>query len=128
MFEEARLAGYRVVEHKGHTNFAIAMVTTMIVQAIAHNALTVLPVTVLIDGYLGVRDVCVSMPSVIGRSGVERTLQIELSEEEADAFVRSARTLRGVIDKLLAETIQVRPSRRCNAACAPTARRRRRCA
>jgi L-lactate dehydrogenase len=97
MFAQAQQGGYRVIAHKGHTNYSIAMATSMIVRAIARNSLAVLPVSVLIDDYLGVSDVCLSMPSVIGRSGVVRTLPIELSVEEAEAFRRSARTVRDVI-------------------------------
>lgn len=101
MFEEARQGGYRVVAHKGHTSYAIAMATTMIVEAIARNTLSVLPVSVLIDNYLGVRDVCLSMPSVIGRAGVLRTLPIDLNVEEAEAFQHSARKVRDVIDAVM---------------------------
>ena len=97
MFEEARRGGYRVVEHKGYTNYAIAMATTFIVDAIARNTLAVLPVSVRIDGYMGINDVCLSMPSVIGRAGVVRSLPIDLSEKESEALRRSAATLRGVI-------------------------------
>lgn len=101
MFEEAQQGGYRVIAQKGHTNYAIAMATTMIVEAIARNTLAVLPVSVLINDYPGVTDVCLSMPSVIGRAGVVRTLPIDLSVEEAEAFQRSARTLRSVIDSVM---------------------------
>lgn len=101
MFEQARQGGHSVISHKGYTNYAIAMATTFIVDAIARNTLAVLPVSVLIDGYLGVSDVCLSMPSVIGRAGVVRTLPIDLSDAEAQALRRSASILRGVIDSVM---------------------------
>jgi len=101
MFEEARQIGYQVIAHKGHTNYAIAMGVTMIVDAISRNSLSVLPVSVLIDGYLGLNDVCLSMPCVIGRAGVVRTLPIDLSDAEAHALRQSAGILRGVIDSMM---------------------------
>lgn len=104
MFEEARQGGYRVVACKGHTSYAIAMAISVIVDAIARNSLTVLPVSVLIDGYLGVRDVCMSMPCVIGRSGVTRALPVDLSDEEAAAFRNSAEMLREIIAPLEGQT------------------------
>jgi L-lactate dehydrogenase len=96
LFEQARRGGYEVVAHKKYTNYAIAAATSVIVEAIARNTLSVLPVSVLVDGYLGVDDVCLSMPCVIGRAGVVRMLHIDLSPDEQEAFVRSAASLRGV--------------------------------
>ena len=90
-----------MVAHKGYTNYAIAMPIAFVVDAIARNTLAVLPVSVLIDGHLGVRDVCLSMPSVIGRGGIVRTLPIDLSDSEAEALRHSAATLRGVIHSVL---------------------------
>jgi L-lactate dehydrogenase len=60
----------------------------------------VVPVSVLIDGYLGVRDVCLSVPCVLGRRGVIRTLPVELNDREAEAFRESAQFLRGAIQNL----------------------------
>jgi L-lactate dehydrogenase len=99
-FQAARLGGYQVVRHKGYTNYAIALATALIVEMIAQDLRAVAPVSVLIDGFLGVRDVCLSMPCVIGRSGVTRVLPVELNQREAGAFKRSAGLLRQVIDDL----------------------------
>jgi L-lactate dehydrogenase len=100
MFREARESGYRVVQHKGYTNYAIALATTMIVEMIVNDMHGVVPVSVLIDGYLGLRDVCLSMPCVLGREGVIRMLPVELNEHEAAAFRQSARLLHDAIAKL----------------------------
>jgi L-lactate dehydrogenase len=99
-FKAARQGGYQVVRHKGYTNYAIALATTLIVETIAGDLRAVAPVSVLIDGFLGVRDVCLSMPCVLGRSGVTRVLPVELNEREASAFQSSAALLRNVIDDL----------------------------
>lgn len=91
--ETARRAGYEVVSRKGFTNYAIASATVMLLEAIAGDTHTVLPVSTLIDGYLGVRDVCLSVPCVVGRGGVERMLPVDLDEKEAEAFRHSAQIL-----------------------------------
>jgi L-lactate dehydrogenase len=100
MFHKARQSGYLVVKHKGYTNYAIALATTMIVEMIVSDMHGVVPVSVLIDGYLGVRDVCLSVPCVVGRSGVLRTLPVELNDTEAAAFRKSAKLLREAMQKL----------------------------
>lgn len=92
--EDARHAGHEVFARKGYTNFAVASACMMIIEAIADDALSVMPVSTLIDGYLGVRDVCLSVPSIIGREGVVRTLPVDLDEEEAEMFRRSAKVLK----------------------------------
>jgi L-lactate dehydrogenase len=100
MFHKARRGGYLVVHHKGYTNYAIALATALIVEMIVRDLRAVAPVSVLIDGFLGVRDVCLSMPCVIGRRGVTRVLPVELNEREAAAFRASATLLRQAMDDL----------------------------
>jgi len=98
MFEEARGDGHRVMRHKGHTNFAVALGATLICEAIAADSRAVLPISALVDGFLGVRDVCLSLPCVVGRRGVERSLAIDLDADEAANFRRSAEVVRAAID------------------------------
>jgi L-lactate dehydrogenase len=96
--DEARVAGYDVFKRKGYTNFAVAMSSVLIVEAIADDTHAVLPVSTLIQGFQGVHDVCMSMPCVIARTGVKRVLPIDLNEAEAERFRESARVLARVID------------------------------
>lgn len=59
-----------------------------------------MPVSVLVDGFLGVNDVCLSLPAVIGRSGITRILHPPLSEDEAQAFRNCAEKVREMIDTM----------------------------
>ena len=54
-----------------------------------------LPVTSRLDGFHGLSDVCLSMPAVVGRAGVERVLATPLSTGEREQLVASAETVRG---------------------------------
>jgi len=83
-------AGLEIFNYKGHTNYGIALAATAIVEAIALDTKHTMPVSVAVDGFLGVKDVCLSLPAVIGRGGVERILHPRLNEFEADAFRTSA--------------------------------------
>jgi L-lactate dehydrogenase len=100
----ARLAGYEVVRQKGYTNYAIAMAVSMIVEAIAGDARTVLPLSVLVGGdggfLSGVPEVCLSLPCVVGRGGVLRILPIDLNAAEIAQFRRSAAAVRAMIDSV----------------------------
>lgn len=98
--EQARCGGHEVAREKGYTNYAVALSATLICQAIADDARTVLPVSTLVAGFLGVRDVCLSLPCVVGRDGVERILPVDLDEDEAGRLRRSASVLRATLDRV----------------------------
>lgn len=100
MAEQARTGGYLVYQHKKYTNYGIASAAVMILNAIAADTREVLPVSTLIDGYLGVRDVCLSVPCVVGRTGVVRMLPIDLDPDESARFLESARTVRNAIEQV----------------------------
>jgi L-lactate dehydrogenase len=91
-------AGLEIFNCKGYTNYGIALSVTSIVEAIALDTKHTLPVSVAVDGFLGVTDVCLSLPAVVGRGGVERILHPRLNEAEAQAFRASAQAVRGQIE------------------------------
>jgi L-lactate dehydrogenase len=55
-----------------------------------------MPVSSLLTGEYGIEDVCLSLPSIVDDKGVDVILTPPLSEHEADALRRSAKTVRGV--------------------------------
>jgi L-lactate dehydrogenase len=93
-------AGYQVPHGKGYTNYAIALATARIIEAVLYDEHQVLPVSSLLTGYAGISDVCLSVPSVIGRAGLLRVLPVPLSGHEREGLQRSARTVRAVLDQL----------------------------
>ena len=60
----------------------------------------VLPVSTVLRGAYGLRGLALSVPSVVGKDGVETVLEIPLSPEEKEALHASARQLKGVIQTL----------------------------
>jgi L-lactate dehydrogenase len=89
-----REAAYQIIERKGHTAYAIAAGLVRIVEAIVRDTHTVLSVSSMLDGLYGVRGVCLSLPSVVGRRGIERLLPLPLDEQEQRALRRSAEIVR----------------------------------
>jgi L-lactate dehydrogenase len=100
IFRETVGMGYRVSELKGYTNYGIAMATQLILDSIVYDLRHTIPLSVLIDGFCGVHDVCLSLPAVVGRNGVTRVLKPVLTEDEQAAFVRSAAAVRDTIDHM----------------------------
>ena len=83
---EVRDSAYEIIRRKGATYYGVAM--------------AVLPVSNLLQGQYGIDGLCMSIPAVVGRNGVEDTLEIPLSPAEREALRDSAATLRGVVDSL----------------------------
>ena len=71
--------------------------TARIVRAIAHDEHAVLPVSVRVD-IDGVGEVCLSLPSVVGRHGVLSRLAVPLDDAEQAGLRASAAAIRTVID------------------------------
>ena len=92
-------AGLEIFSYKGHTNYGIALSATAIVEAIARDTKHTMPVSVAVDGFLDVKDVCLSLPAVVGSGGVERILHPRLNDAEAQAFRASAATVRRQIEE-----------------------------
>jgi L-lactate dehydrogenase len=69
-----------------------------LVRAIRNNERRVLPVSTLMDGsFLEMKDVCLSLPTVIGREGRVAVLHPVLSDQEAEQLRNSAQVLREAI-------------------------------
>ena len=94
IFRETRDAAYRIIERKGATYYAVAAGLVRIVESILRDQKSVLTVSTRIDGAYGIRDVCLSLPAVLGAGGVERLVELELAEDELAALRRSAEVLR----------------------------------
>jgi L-lactate dehydrogenase len=94
VFEEAKDGGMLVYRHKGYTNHAIALATCTLIEAIFKDSGRILPVSTLIDGYLGVTDMCLSMPVVLGQEGILKIIELNMNEQEQTAFRSSAAVLK----------------------------------
>ena len=93
-----RDAAYEIIRRKGATNFAIAAALTRIVEAVMRDEASVLTVSTLIDGQYGINGVCLSLPAVVGRFGIQRVLPVPLADEELDRLRSSADAVRAAIE------------------------------
>ena len=97
IFENAKNAAYAIIEGKQATYYAIATGVAMLVDVITHDKKTVLPVSRYINGEYGIRNVCLSMPAVIGKEGIISTIPLTLSSQEKSALKKSAKTLQSIL-------------------------------
>ncbi len=100
IFQQTRDAAYEIISRKGATYYAVAAGLMRITEAILRDQNTVLSISSLISDYYGIDDVCLSLPTVLSRRGIERVLRLELSPLEARGVRKSAEVLRQTIDSL----------------------------
>lgn len=87
-------SAYEIIAGKGATSLAIGLAVSRILEAVLNDEHRVLPVTSRLDGVHGLSAVCLSMPSIVGRSGIECVLATPLNTLERDQLSASAATVR----------------------------------
>ena len=70
------------------------------VDAILRDRKRVLPCAVLLQGEFGTHDLFVGVPVVLGRGGMERVFEIQLTAQEQAAFDQSAAAVKDLVAKL----------------------------
>ena len=100
IYEDVRDSAYQIIERKGATYYGIAMAVARISESIVKDEQAVLPVSVELQGEYGLSGLALSIPSVIGKNGIEKVLEIPLSDTEREALEASAAQLKSVIDTL----------------------------
>ena len=100
LYEEVRDSAYEIIERKGATYYGIAMAVARIAESIVKDEQAVLPVSVELQGEYGLSGLALSIPSVVGKNGIEKVLEIPLNEKEKNALLASADQLKAVIEKL----------------------------
>jgi L-lactate dehydrogenase len=97
--EDLRAAA-EIIKGKGATNYAIGLATARILEAILKDENRILPVSSLLTDYRGITDVCLSVPSIVNRKGVEVALDFPMNEAEEAGLRDSADRIREVIRSL----------------------------
>lgn len=98
--DDVKNAAYEVINRKGATAFSVAAVLARIVEAFLKDEKTILSVSTLLNNYYGVSETYLSVPTIVGKNGVEKVLNIELSEEEKEKFISSADLMKQYIDRI----------------------------
>ncbi len=98
---QTRGSGAQVIKKKGGAGFAVGVAIAEVIESVALDRGRILPVSSLQNGAYQIRDVCLSVPTVIGRTGVQSHVEIDLWPKERMGLQNSAKVLRGTLDKVL---------------------------
>jgi L-lactate dehydrogenase len=98
VFEDTKTSGAQCIKLKGGSAFADGLSIREVVHALATDSRRILPVSTLQQGAYGIRDVCLSVPTVVGCGGARQQIELELTPKEKMAVQNSAKVLRDTID------------------------------
>jgi L-lactate dehydrogenase len=100
IFDRTKTSGAEVIRRKGGAGWAVAVTIAEVVHAIALDRRQLLPVSSLQQGQYGLRDVSISVPTVIGRAGVLDQVELALWPKELQGLQSSARALQEIWSKV----------------------------
>jgi L-lactate dehydrogenase len=101
LFTRTKGSGAEVIKRKGGAGFAVGLAIQEVIEAVALDRKAILPVSSVQRGCYGLRDVAISVPTVVGREGVVDTLEVELWPKEVQALRKSGQVLRQTVDAVL---------------------------
>lgn len=100
LFERTQGSGAEVIRRKGGAGWAVGATIAEVVHAIALDRRQLLPVSSRQDGCYGLREVSISVPTIVGRGGVLEHVEIELWPKELQGLKRSAQALKETMAKV----------------------------
>lgn len=93
LFQRTQGSGAEVIRRKGGAGWAVGLSIMQVIHAIALDARRILPVSTRMSGQYGLRGVCLSIPTVVGRAGVIAQYEIELWPKEKTGLLASGAAL-----------------------------------
>ncbi|MCD8091082.1 MAG: L-lactate dehydrogenase [Clostridiales bacterium] len=93
-YHQTKNAAYEIINKKGATYYAIALAVRRICEAVIGNENTILPISSVFEGEYGIKDIALSVPTIVNSKGAGKILELPFSEEETAALKNSAETLK----------------------------------
>jgi L-lactate dehydrogenase len=100
IFARTKTSGADVIKKKGGAGFAVGLAIAEVIHAIVLDSRRILPVSSMQNGCYGLRDVSISVPTVVGRGGILGTCEIELWPKELQGLRNSAEVLRQTLESV----------------------------
>ena len=99
--EETKVGGATLTKLLGTSAwYAPGAAVSSLVQAIACDQKKLFPCSVLLDGEYGLSDICIGVPVILGKNGIEEIVSIPLTDAEKDKLQESAKGVRATNDLL----------------------------
>ena len=104
LFARTRGSGAEVISRKGGAGFAVGIAIRDVIHSIALDQQRLLPISSIQEGCYGIKDVALSVPTIVGKNGVEDRHEIDLWPKEVQGLRNSANALRQTLTTVLERT------------------------
>ena len=100
LYSEMVKAGAKVIKAKGATYYAIAASAVSLIKALCSDTHTILPLSTLLNGEYDAKDLCTGVPCMVGANGVEKVIEIPITDDEKKVFGEKIASLNATFDAL----------------------------
>jgi malate dehydrogenase len=95
--EETKVGGATLTKLLGTSAwYAPGAAVSVLVQSIICDQKKMIPCSLMLNGEYGENDICLGVPAIIGKNGVEKIVDISLTDEEKEKFATAAKAVREV--------------------------------
>jgi L-lactate dehydrogenase len=101
IFDKTKKSGAQVIKLKGGAGWAVAVAIRDVTHALAQDSKSILPISSLIEGPLGIKDVCLSLPTMVGSGGAEKVFEPIVSDQEKAGILNSQKVLKEYISQVM---------------------------
>ncbi|MDE6812161.1 MAG: malate dehydrogenase, partial [Muribaculaceae bacterium] len=74
--------------------YAPGAATAEVVEAVIHDQKAIIPCSALLEGEYGESDLCIGVPCILGKGGIEKIIELPLNDEEKELFKKSAEAVK----------------------------------
>lgn len=100
IYEKTKQVAAEVIKYKGATVYAPGNAVATMVESIVKDKKNLIPLSAYLDGQYGVKDVCIGVPAVVGKNGIEKIIELPLDEFEKNEFMNGVNSIKDAISNL----------------------------
>jgi malate dehydrogenase len=100
IFENTKKVAAEVISLKGATVYAPGNAVATMIEAVVKNKRSVIPVSTLLEGEYGCKDVCIGVPTIVGTEGIQKIIELKLNSYEQDIFDKGISNVKQAIKAL----------------------------
>jgi malate dehydrogenase len=100
IYEKTKQVAADVIKYKGATVYAPGNAVATMVESIVKDKKALIPISAYIDGQYAVKDVCLGIPAVVGKKGIEKIIELPLNDFEKSEFMKGVDSVKEAISNL----------------------------
>jgi L-lactate dehydrogenase len=98
--DNTKNSGWEILSRKGNTQFGISNALAYITRSILNDEHKIIAVSAILDGEYQQKDICIGVPAVIGKGGIQEIVELNLAADEKEKFLVSCGIIKENILKL----------------------------